>query len=224
MATSIYRIAEEIGRIIYGGNIPIAGKVSIFELKIACGQAINQLLKTDYFQVNESLRETIPNGTVLGLYESIPITKYYDKSAAKLPIKPIKLKRDMGVWAVFPTGQPDKEFIPIQMGQWGLLQSQPLLNNLMGQCGYEVYGDQVLFTKDLSVPTTQPPPTVSMRLVIMDIAQYGDYDPLPLLPEQELTVKQMVLALYGNEPVSDKIVDPGRKEQKGIPITQQQQT
>jgi len=224
MPQTIGRLAEEIGRIIYGGNIPVAGKVSLFELKIACGQAINQLLKIDYFQVNGKLRETIPNGTVMALYEGIAVTKYHDKSAAKLPVKPIKLPRNMGCWSVFPDGFPDKEFIPLQNGQWGLLQSQPLLSDLLNQCGYEVYGDQVLFTKDLTAPPGQAAAKVGMRLAIMDIAQYGDYDPLPLLPEQELQVKQMVLAMYGNEPISDKVVDPGRKEQKNIPVNQQQQT
>lgn len=224
MATTIYRIAEECGRIIYGGNIPIAGKVSIYELKISVGQVINTLLKTEYFQINGRLGETIPNGTILALYEGIPVTKFQGKSAAKLPVKPVKLPRNMGVWSIFPDGQPDKEYIPLQMGQWGLLRSQPLLNDLLGQCGYEVYGDQILFTKDLSQPIQSPQPTVSMRLVLMDISQYGDYDPLPVLPEMEWDIKKQVCALYGAEVPADKIVDPGRKEQKGVPLTEQKQT
>jgi len=224
MATTIFRLAEECGRLIYGGNIPIAGKVSIYELKIAVGQAINQLLKVDYFQVNGRLGETIPNGSVLGLYTGIPTTTFNGRTAAKLPIKPIKLPRDMGVWSVFPDGEPSQEYIPLQLGQFGLLKSQRLISDLMGQCGYEVYGDQVLFTKNLTPAPTDPPFKVSMRLVIMDISQYGDFDPLPLLPEQEFQIKQMVVALYAPEPVSDKVVDPGRKELKGIPLTEQKQT
>lgn len=224
MATTIYRLADECARIIYGGNIPDAGKVHINELKISCGQVINSLLKVDYLQINGKLGETIPNGTVLGLYEDIPVTQWRGRSAAKLPIKPIKLPRDMGVWSVFPSDDPNNEFIPVQMGQFALLRSQPLLSNLLNQCGREVYGDQVLFTKDLSTPDPNNPFLVSMRLAIMDISQYGDYDPLPLLPEQEWPVKQQVCAMYGAEMVSDKIVDPGIKEQKGVPINQQTQS
>lgn len=220
---TIYRLAEECLRIISGGNIPIASKVHINEIKISCGQVINSLLKVDYFQVNAKLGETIPNGTVMGLYEDIPVTSWRGKSAAKLPVKPIKLPRNMGVWSVFPSDDPDKEFIPVPMGQFALLQSQPLLSNLLNQCGYSVYGDQVLFTKNLSTPNPNDPLKVSMRLAIMDISLYGDFDPLPVLPEMEWQIKQQVCAMYGAEVVADKIVDPGRKEQKGIPINQQNQ-
>lgn len=224
MATTIFRLAEECGRIIYGGNIPNAGKVSIYELKIAVGQAVNALLKVDYLQVNGALRETIPNGSILALYEGILVTKWNGRSAAKLPVKPLKLPRDMGVWSVFPDGQPDNEFIPIQMGQWGLLKSQPLLNDLLGQCGREVYGDQVVFTRDLTAAPTAPSTTISMRLVLMDISLYGDYDVLPVLPEQEFAIKQQVVQMYGAMIPSDKLVDQGHKEQRGVPITEQKQT
>lgn len=224
MATTLGRLFEEIGRIIYGGNIPVAGKVTPEEIKVAIVQSVNSMLKTDYLQINGRLGETIPNGSVLGLYENIPVVPYKNKSACTLPIKPLKLPRNMGIWSIFNPNNPDQEYIPLQMNQWGLLQSQPMINNLLGYCGYENYGMQILFTKDLTSPDPLNPTTVSMRLVIMDIAQYGDFDPLPILPEMEFQVKINVLKLLGEEPISDKIVDPGTKEQKNVPIPQQAQT
>lgn len=221
---TIFRLAEECGRIIYGGNIPVAGKVSLQELKISIGQVINGLLKIDYFQVNTKIREMIPNGAVLGLYENIAVTKWNGKSQCILPIKPLKLPRNMGIWSIFDPTNPDNEYIPLQMGQSGLMQSQPLLNDLMGQCGYTNYGMQVVFTKDLTSPNPATPTTVSMRLVIMDVNQYGDYDPLPILPEMEFQVKQEVCKMYGALIPSDRIVDPGHKEQHGTPTEIQTQT
>lgn len=218
------RLADECGRIIYGGNIPIAGKVSLFELKYSIGQVANSLLKIDYFQVNQRTREMIPNGTVLGLYENISISKYANKSQAILPIKPIKLPRNMGVFSIFDPLNPDYEYIPLQMGQASLLKSQPLLNDLMGQVGYSNYGMQILFTRDISGPDPSNPTKVSMRLAIMDITQYGDYDPLPILPEMEFQIKQEVCKMYGALIPSDKITDPGHKEQRGIPTIQQAQS
>lgn len=224
MATTLGRLFEEVGRIIYGGNIPVAGKVTPEEIKVAIVQACNTMLKTDYLQINGKLGETIPNGSVLGLYENIPVTKYKNKSACTLPIKPLKLPRNMGIWSVFDPNNPDHEYIPLQMGQWSMLQSQPMINNLLGYCGYENYGMQILFTKDLTSPDPSNPTTVSMRLVILDIAQYGDFDPLPILPEMEFAIKVQVLKLLGQEPISDKLVDPGQKESKNVPIPQQAQT
>lgn len=222
MATTILRLGQEILQMLNGGNIPAASKVKIAEVKIAIGHVVNSLLKTDYFQSNLKLGEMIPNGSVLGYYADQEVTAWKGKSRVKLPIKPLKLPRDMGVWAVFPSGQPDKEIIPLQMGQWSLLQSQPLINDLLGQVGRETYGDYIVFTKDLTIPNETV--TVDMRLVIMDIAQYDDYQLLPILPEQEWTVKTEVLKLYGAEPISDKLVAPSVKEQKGVPVNQQKQS
>lgn len=221
--TTIYRIAEECLKILSGGNIQLASNVSINELKIAAGQVINGLLKTDYLKINTKTRETIPNGTVIGTYENIAVSQKGFKSTAILPIKPIQLPRNMGVWAIWQTDIPEREFIPIQMGQYGLLQSQPLINDLLGQVGYETYGNKVLFTKDLT-QGGQYTVTVDMRLVIMDISQYGDFDPLPILPEHEFIVKQEVIKLFSGEQVADKVVDSSTKQLQGIPLKDQKQS
>lgn len=223
-APTLYLIAEECLRIISGGNIPVASKVTIEEMKLSVCEVANAMLKTEHFQVNGKLGEAIPNGSVLALYENIPVTKWKNVSQCILPIKPIKLPRNIGVFSIFDQDNPSFEFIPLQSGQWGLLQSQPLINNLLGQCGYECFGMQVVFSKDISGADINNPTKVSMRLVVMDISQYGDYDPLPILPEHVWAIKQQVCQLYGAEIVADKVVDPGRKEQKGIPLNQQTQS
>lgn len=221
MATTIYRLAEECSRIINGGQIPVAGGVGIGELKISIGQVANSLLKADYFQVNARWGEMIPNGSMLGYYPDLVVSKWKDRSRVQLPVKPIKLPRDIGVYSVFPSGQPDQEFIPLQMGEWSLLKSQPLINNLLGQVGRETLGDYVYLTKDITVPGENV--TVDMRLVIMDISLYGDYDILPILPEMEWQIKNEVVKLYTGEPIPDKTVDSTSNEQKNVPIKQQSQ-
>lgn len=225
---TIYRLAEQVYNLIEGGTAGTASSVSIEELKISCGQVINGLLKVDYFSVNGKMGEAIPNGSVLGLYENIPVTSWQGKSQATLPIKPLKLPRNMGVWAVYPkyttngNYELDKEFIPLQMGQAGLLKSQVLINDLLGQVGYECYGNQLVFTKDIK--TLFPDVVLSMRLAIMDISQYGDYDMLPVLPEQEWVIIKEVYQMYSTQPIPDRIVDATNKEMKGVPPNQQKQT
>ena len=224
---TLYRIAEQTLNLIEGGNPAAADSIDLPELKIACGQVINSLLKTEYFSVNVGMRETIPNGSVLGLYEGIEVFTSNGKSQAILPIKPLKLPRNMGVWAIYPKYTTssnydyDKEFIPLQMGQGGLIKSQPLINDLLGQVGYECFGDRIIFTKDIK--TLYPDVVVAMRLAIMDIDQYGDFDTLPLLPEQEWQVIQEVVKIYSSQPTANKIVDSSVKEQAGVPIQNQKQ-
>lgn len=225
-----YSLAEAAASIIHGGKVGVASTPSINTLKVAVGQVINKLLKTDALQmnVNRDMAERIPNGCVLGMYEGIAVSEYNGKSMATLPIKPMKLPRNMGVWGIYPKWQTngyydfDKEFIPLQMGQGGLLKSQRLISDLLGQVGYEVFGDKVVFTRNLKAQSQDV--VVAMRLMILDIDQYGDWDLLPIPPEMEADVINAVVAMYAQQGIPDKTVDPSVSEQKNVPITQQRES
>ncbi len=225
---TIYRLQEQIFGLIEGGNPGLASSITENELKISIGNVINQLLKVEHFSINEKLGEKIPNGSVLALYENIAVTESNGKSKASLPIKPIKLPRNMGCWAIYPKYtlggdyEYDKEWIPVQMGQLGLLNSQPLINDLLGQVAYENYGMEVIANKN--VKSLYPDIVLAMRLVVMDVSQYSDFDPLPVLPEQEWQIIQEVYKLYSNQRIPDKIIDSTAKENQGVPLKQQQQT
>jgi len=225
---TIGRLSEEILKMLSGGNIAAASNISLAEMKISICQVANQLLKTEHFSINEKMNEKIDNGAVLGWYDGISVTSFNGKSSAVLPIKPIKLPRNMGVFAIYPkyelrdNYELDKEFVPLQMGQAGLLKSQPMINDLMGQIGYECFGLSLVFTKDIK--SMFPDVTLAMRLAILDLSQYGDYDILPLLPEHEWQIKQEVIKLYSGVGVADMLVDSTVKQQQNIPVTQQKQS
>lgn len=226
---TIYRLSEEILKMISGGDIQAATNISINEVKISICQVVNQLLKVEHLNVNMKMGEMIPNGSVLGLYEGIDVTSYgTGKSKATLPVKPIKLPRNMGVFAIYPkfdtegVYEYDKEFIPLQMGQSSLIKSQLMISDLLGQVGYETYGLDVVFTKDLKL--IFPNIKLAMRLAIMDVSQYGDFDILPILPEMEWQVKQEVIKMYSGVGISDLLVDSSTKQQQNIPVKDQEQT
>jgi len=228
MATTLYRIAEECLKALSGGNVAAASNISLGEMKISICQVANQLLKVEHFSVNEKMAEKIDNGAVIGWYEDISVTSFNGKSTATLPIKPIKLPRNMGVFGIYPKYESngnyelDKEFIPLQMGQSALLKSQPMINDLLGQVGYENYGISIVFTKDIK--TMFPNIVLAMRLAVLDFSQYDDYSILPLLPEQEWQIKQEVIKLYSGVGVADLLVDASNKQQQNIPVPQQKQT
>lgn len=221
---TIYRLAEQIKGLLDGANPPAASSISFNAIKISIAQVANSVLKTEYLQVNGKLGETIPNGTMIGEYSGItPVSWVTGRSKATIPIKPVKLPRNMGVWSIFLTEDPTNEFIPMQMGQSNMLKSQPMINDLLGQIGYEQLGGlEVGFTKDL--PLMFPGKTISMRLAILDISQYDDYDILPILPEQEWSIIQEVYKLYSTQPIPDKLVDATVKEDKNVPLKQQSQS
>jgi hypothetical protein len=134
---------------------------------------------------------------------------------------PLKLPRGIGVYQIFDPANMDCPFIPLEMGQWGLLKTQPLINNLLGQVGYEWYGMDIIYTSDLTQPS---PVEVTMRLVVLDISQYSDYDILPLPSDMQWDVIQEVVKMFAAEPVADKLVDPSSNNQVNVPIPQQAQS
>lgn len=220
--TTIYKISEEILKLLNAGNVQAASSASIGEIKIAVCQVANSLLKAEHFSVNEQMGEKIPNGSVVATYDGIAITSTSNnRSEADLPAQPLKLPRGMGVWAVYLTDFPDNQFIPLQMGQSVLIQSQPQLSDLLGQVGYETRAAKLKFTKDLSL--LFPDKTLTVELILLDISEYDDYQVLPILPEHEWEIKQQVYKLYAGVGIPDKLVDVTTSDQKNFPPKQQQQ-
>lgn len=219
---TIGRLSEEILKLLSGGDIQAASNISQNEIKIAIGQVCNQLLKTEHIAINEKLGEKIPNGSVVATYDGIAtLSTTNGKSKAVLPIKPLKLPRNIGIFSVYLTNYPDDEFIPLQMGQLALIKTQPMINEVLGQTSYENYGMELSFNKDL--PLLFPSETITIRAVVTDISQLDDYDPLPIPPEMEWTIKQEVLKLYGAEGISDLLVDATTKQQQNTAVKQQSQ-
>ena len=227
MAQTLYRLSEEILKAVSGGNVSSNSNISIQEVKIAVCQICNSLLKVEHFQVNEKLGEKIDNGSVLGWYEDIAVTSYNGKSKCTLPVKPIKLPRNMGVFGIYPKYTTDgyyefdREFIPLQMGQGALIKSQAMINDILGQVGYENFGLDIIFTKDIKA--LFPDVVVGMRLAILDFSQYGDHDVLPILPEQEWEIKKEAFKFFGAEGIADQLVN-SNKQQENVPIPQQKQS
>lgn len=221
MATTKYKIAEQVVRIFNGGEIPVATKLKVNEAKLAVEQVLNKMLKMEYLNTNIPMGEVIPNGASIATYENITVQQYGNRSKSVLPAMPLKLPRGIGVYQIFDPANMNCPFIPLEMGQFGLLTTQPLINNLLGQVGYEWYGTDIIYTTDL----TQPDPIeVTMRLVVLDISQYSDWDILPIPPEMEWDVINEVARLFMGEPVADNLNQSAHAEQRNVPITQQQQS
>lgn len=221
MSCTKYTLAEQVVRVFNGGEIPVATKLKINEAKLGVEQVLNKMLKLEYLNTNIPMGELIPNGAAIATYEGIAVAQYGTRSKSTLPAMPLKLPRGIGVYQIFDPANLDCPFIPLEMGQQCLLSSQPLINDLLGQVGYEWYGMDIIYTTDL----TQPDPIeVTMRLVVMDISQYTDWDILPVPAEMEWDVINEVVKLYMVEPVADKLNDSKDSEQRNIPVTQQRRS
>jgi len=147
---------------------------------------VNKMLKVQQFTVNLPSGTTIPENLLLATYEDVAVTRTSnERSKCTLPAIPVSLPRNAGINEIRPVlnliesgdrmlGNP---LIPIQAGQAYLLQADKLLNDLMGQWGYEVNGKTVIFTKDLTVYDIT---TVDIKLVVFEIGSYTINQDLPI--------------------------------------------
>lgn len=200
-----YKIAEQVLLLLKGGNMKAASSVELDDIISSIGQYINTHFKQEHLSVNMPSGETIPEGVMLTYYDDIVPVKYKDVSKITLPVTPISLPRNMGIFHVSRTGDIDNGFIPLQNGQLSLIKGEKLISDLLGQVGYTPYGNDLVFNKDL---TTEQGVTIIVGLVVVDISKYDDYTPLPLPADMEATIVQECFKLFSMQMPGTKIVDP----------------
>jgi hypothetical protein len=199
--TTKFKIAEQIQRLLAGNPI-IQARVQKNDVKLLIEQVANQLLKTEYFQVNMADGDTVPPNCMIYTYESVPVVTYKGKSKCTLPSMPINLPKNMGVFHISKTDAIDEPFIPIPSGLYGIVKPQVLLGELSGLIGYEVFGKDVVFTTNLPGQNVN---NVFIRLVGVDLNTVTDYETLPISSDMEAQIVQTVYNILVQTPPADKI-------------------
>jgi len=160
------------------GGIPDSGfPIDERDIWDALEHKINEMFKMRYLDNTLPSGETIPENTMIAVYEDIAVTSFGEKSKATLPINPITLPKNMGIFLVYSSEYPDRPFIPVQRGQGSLLLLDKLLNDLNGRIWYEPRNADLIFSKDI---TTFGITTVTMELCVMEISNYTITQDLPI--------------------------------------------
>lgn len=176
-------IAEQVLFRLYGGYPDSAAPVQEPDVYKALEQKLNSTFKIRHFDSTLPSGETMPENSMIATYENNTVTRTDDgKSYSLLPIQPISLPKNMGIYLVYDPAHPDMPFIPLQRGQSFLINSDELLNDLNGQIGYEPKNDRLIFRKDL---TTYGITAVTMELCVFDISQYSTTERLPIPSDYE---------------------------------------
>jgi hypothetical protein len=105
-----------------------------------------------------------------------------------------------------------RQYIPLQNGQAAFIKEQNLINDLLGEVGYEVRDGYVVFTEDITSAQGENVNAVDMQLVVADLDNYGDYDLLPLSSDMAAQIITEVVALLMPTPQPDKRVDSMAEE------------
>lgn len=189
--TTKYLMAEQILTRLAGGFRDVSQSVQMEDVVKSIEQVINSMFQMQYYSSVLPSGETVPDNLMIAYYENIAVTTDGDKSKALLPIMPISLPRNMGVFRV--TDSNGNDYIPVPLGQGSLLNADKLLNNLLGQVWYEIKNFTVQFSKDIKLLGVD---TVNMYLVVMDISLYSNTDPLPVPKNMEEEIIERVYAKF----------------------------
>ena len=186
-----FLMAEQVLLRLAGGYRDVAQSVQMEDVVKAIEQVINTMFQTQYYSATLPTGETVPDNLMIAFYEDVSVDSYGDKANADLPIVPISLPRNMGIYRVVNT--EDIDFIPVPLGQGALLKADKLLNDLLGSVYYEVRKNQIIFSKDITLLDVN---TVNMYLVVMDISLYSNTDPLPIPANMEEEIIEKVFAKF----------------------------
>lgn len=202
MATNYKLISEQIRRAYSRGvdREDTGPRLDDREIKLYVVQAINMLIKAEIANIGENL------DTVLGTYELARegTSPYF---FVTLPVMPVSLPKNMGIWRVYELGCPWQPYVPLKHGDFDVAQGTPA-QYLETLVGYYQDGKRLYFTKD-------PSATVTLKLVVHDPALTSDTDVLPIPPEMESMVIDEVLRRLASGQVSQYELN-GKTEQSTI--------
>ena len=121
-----------------------------------------------------------------------------------LPAQPIQLPRAVGVWRVYEKATPFDQYIPVQSGQYDLLNSvnhNPLSNALANMNVYTLHNNkELIFNQTVG----NMPASLEIQLLVVDPTKIGESELLPIPADMEDTVVTEVLSiLRTNKPSED---------------------
>jgi len=192
MSVTKKQLCEDVQVSIRGRQISQGQDMELIDIEVAVEKAINRLLKVYHYN------ETLPGGEMqpnscIAIYDNVAVTQYKTNFAIlTLPAMPVKLPKNMGVFRIGKVDEPFLSFIQVPQGMMELIGGEPIISDLMGQIAYEVKVPKVIFKTNIVAAGIT---AVTVELVIMDIASYTDYEPLPIPADMELDVVNLAIEL-----------------------------
>lgn len=181
MATNYTILTEQIQRLYTRGldREDVKPTIDKREVKLLVVQEINLLIKAEIASIGE-----VPD-TVLGTYEATVANPSGCLYETTLPVMPVNLPKNQGIYRVYPSGCPWKPFVPIKSGDFDMAQGTPF-EALEGLIGYYQDGKKLCFTKN-------PGENIVLKIVVNDPALTSDTEILPIPAEMESIVITSVL-------------------------------
>jgi hypothetical protein len=198
MATTKNILSEQIQRI-YSRFIDkdnIKSVIDEREIKLLVNQSINKVLK---LQVSESFKAgmiDVPKCNIVEYSCAVTSQPANTRAFITLPVIPINLPMDMGIWTISASNAAMTPYIPIPSQDVIVFQGTNL-SALEQQVGYYMQGKKVYFTKDITTVANGSISSVLVNLLVSDFSTQGDNDLLLISPEVENSIIEDVLGILG---------------------------
>jgi hypothetical protein len=153
-------------------------EIDVRLIDIHVEQSINRFLKVQVMNNIKAGNIQIPTCNIIE-YTLIPAS-----NAVTLPVYPMSLPMDMGVWKV-SLASNGLAMIPINSAMANVYGGTNTAY-LEGQTGYTVKGNKIRFTTTVTT-------SVLVELLVSDFTTTGETDPLPVSPDVEADVITDVL-------------------------------
>ncbi len=175
--------------------------IDIREVMLLVSQAINKILKLEVAESFKAGLVDIPKCSLIQYTASVTADAPNNRSFITLPVIPLTLPLDMGIWNIAASNAAMTPYIPIP-SQDVLVFQGANLSYLEGQVGYYVQGKKVFFTKDITLAGNGSISSVIINILASDFSQFADNDMLPISPEVESSVITEVLNIISGGRVS----------------------
>jgi hypothetical protein len=176
--------------------------IDLREVILLINQSINKVLK---LQVAESFKAGMVDVPKCNLIEYTVSTVTQDtgnnRAYITLPVIPLTLPMDMGIWSIAAATGAMTPYIPIP-AQDVLVFQGANLSYLEGKIGYYLQGKRVYFTKNITLTANGSVSSVVVNLLVSDLSLLSDTDMLPISPEVESAIIDDVLQTISNGRVS----------------------
>lgn len=203
MATTKVILGEQVQRIyarFLDKNNP-SDVIDIREVMLLVNQSINKILKLEVAESFKAGLVDVPKCSLIQYTASVTADAPNNRSSITLPVIPLTLPLDMGIWSISASNAAMTPYIPIP-AQDVLVFQGANLSYLEGQVGYYIQGKKVFFTKDITLAGNGSISSVIVNILASDFSQFGDNDMLPISPEVESAVITEVLNIISGGRVS----------------------
>lgn len=197
-------LTEQIFRQLKGGNVRNSSQLHEKDIEAAIVQVASTLFKAEVVAMNGQWT-SIPSHCFTATYTATVTDVGCGMSEATMPVQPIMLPMNVGIFSVYSEKCYDP-FIPLEPGMLPVVNkvNNTALAAMLGKMtAYSPSGIKLRFNKTVA----EIGETVNMQLIVNDMAELGDNDPLPIPQDMEANIVTAVVKMLGQRVPHDTAVD-----------------